>query len=147
MLIDILTYLPDNILHKLDRASMAASLETRIPLLDHRIVEYALRIPLEIKIKDGQGKWPIRQVLYKYLPKEITERPKQGFSVPIEDWLRGPLKQWASELLDKNRLIKEGFFDAEMITQIWDEHLSGKRRFQNYLWNILVFQQWLNKNH
>lgn len=147
MLIDILTYLPDNILHKLDRASMAASLETRIPLLDHRIVEYALRIPLEIKIKDGQGKWPLRQVLYKYLPKEITERPKQGFSVPIEDWLRGPLKQWASELIDKNRLIKEGFFDAEMITQIWDDHLSGKRRFQSYLWNILVFQQWLNKNH
>jgi len=146
MLLDILTYLPDDILHKLDRASMAVSLEARVPFLDHHLVEYALRIPLEMKIKKGQGKWPLKQVLYKYVPKEMMERPKQGFNIPIEHWLKGPLKDWAADLLDENRLLHEGFFDSVVITKMWNEHLSGKRQFHSYLWNVLMFQAWLKEN-
>ena len=142
MLADAQGYLPDDILVKVDRASMAVSLEARAPFLDHRLVEFAFSLPLAQKIRNGSGKWLLRQLLYRHVPRKLIDRPKMGFGVPIDAWLRGPLKAWAADLLDPARLHAEGLLHVAPIAEAWQAHQSGRRNLQHYLWNVLMFQAW-----
>ena len=143
MYADTDSYLPDDILTKVDRASMSASLETRAPFLDHRVVEFVWSLALDQRIRANRAKWLLRQLLHKYVPDTLVDRPKMGFGVPIAQWLRGPLRTWADELLDRSRLQREGYFDSQLIWERWQLHLSGKANFEFPIWNVLMFQQWL----
>ena len=145
MRLDMKKYLPDNILTKVDRASMGNGLETRLPFLDHRTIEYTMRIPLELKIHHGLGKQPLRNILDQYVPRELIERPKMGFSLPVNQWLKGPLRDWAESLLDYNRLRDEGFFKADQVRNKWNNYLSGRESSHYEIWTLLMFQGWLGR--
>jgi asparagine synthase (glutamine-hydrolysing) len=139
---DALSYLTDDILQKVDRAAMAVSLETRVPFLDRDVVEFATRVPPHMKVRDGRGKWLVRQVLYRHVPAALVDRPKTGFSVPLDDWLRGPLKSWAGDLLSPERLRRQGLFNIEPIESRLGEHLNGRHNHGYWLWNVLMAQAW-----
>lgn len=145
MLRDSMGFLPDDVLAKVDRATMAVGLESRAPFLDHRIAEFAWHLPLDMKIRQGQNKWLLRQVLYRHVPEKLVERPKMGFAVPLDDWLRGPLREWAEHLLDERSLRQAGLLYPLVVRRKWQEHLSGKRHWQHGLWSVLMLQAWLEK--
>ncbi len=146
MVLDSLTYLSDDILVKVDRAAMANSLETRVPFLNDELFEFVWSLPFHLKIKDGSSKWILKELLNKYVPKQLVDRPKQGFSVPLAQWLREPLRDWAESLLASDRLIAENYFNENIVRNIWELHLSGKKDYSLKLWSILMFQSWLEKN-
>ena len=145
MYLDSINYLPNDILVKVDRAAMASSLETRMPLLDHRLVEFAWSIPLEYKVKNNRTKWILREVLKRYLPDNLVERPKTGFGVPIAEWLRGPLRNWANDLLDEKLISSQGFFSYKPIKFKWKQHIKGNFDYSKEIWTILMFQAWLQR--
>jgi asparagine synthase (glutamine-hydrolysing) len=136
---DLVTYLPDDILCKVDRAAMAVSLETRVPMLDHEVIEFAWSLPLSIKLRDGIGKWPLRQLLYRHVPRELIERPKMGFAIPLDEWLRGPLRDWAESLLNGG---DEDALNNTMIAQLWESHCSGRGNHGSALWPVLTYRSW-----
>jgi asparagine synthase (glutamine-hydrolysing) len=145
MKLDAVTYLPDDILVKVDRAAMACGLETRVPLLDHHVFEFAWRLPLRYKIRGSVNKWLLRQVLYRHVPRELVDRPKRGFSVPLGAWLRGPLREWAQHLLDERRLRDGGLLDAQAVARKWRDHLAGRYDWSSHLWSVLMLQAWLDR--
>ncbi len=145
MALDLQQYLPDDILVKLDRAAMSVSLETRAPYLDHRLVEFALRLPLELKMRSGTTKWILRRLLSRHVPDDLFERPKRGFGIPVDEWLRGPLRSWAEELLAPSRLKDQGYVRPDAVEQAWKAHLSGRSNRQAQLWTVLMFQAWLGQ--
>jgi asparagine synthase (glutamine-hydrolysing) len=140
---DVGQYLPDDLLVKVDRAAMSTSLESRAPFLDHRVVEFAFALPDSMLVRQGQGKWILRQVLDRYVPRKLIERPKAGFAVPLASWLRGPLRTWAQDLLNPARLEAEGLLNASMVSQLWVQHQQGRFDRSAYLWNVITFQAWL----
>ena len=142
---DFSGYLPEDILVKLDRASMAVSLEARCPLLDARVVEFAFRLPNVMRLDRQGGKRILRDVRARYVPPQLTERPKQGFSVPVADWRRGPLRDWAEDCLDESRLKREGWFNASDVRRLWSQHRSGFRKHTKFIWSVLVFQRWCDE--
>lgn len=142
---DTISYLPDDILAKVDRASMGVSLEARVPLLDHRVVEFAARVPSSMKVRDGQGKWLLRQVLYRHVPRELVERPKMGFGVPIERWMRNELREWCEDLLNPGTIKRQGYLNPGMVERMWKEYLGGESNWNYYLWDVLMFQAWLGE--
>lgn len=143
---DMCDYLTDDILVKVDRAAMHHSLETRVPLLDHRVVEFAWQLPTALKFHQGVGKWPLKQVLYRHVPAELVDRPKRGFAVPMQSWLRNELREWAEEMLSEQRMRSEGFFDAKAVRAVWQEHLIGSKDRHYAIWAVLMFQQWFDQN-
>jgi asparagine synthase (glutamine-hydrolysing) len=144
MFLDAVSYLPDDILVKLDRAAMAVSLEGRVPFLDHRVVEFAARLPLSMKLRNSGGKWILRRLLDQYVPQELIDRPKKGFTLPVAEWLRGSLREWAEELLGESRLRHDGYFHPKIVRKIWEDHLSGQRDLRHHVWALLMFQAWLD---
>jgi asparagine synthase (glutamine-hydrolysing) len=143
MYLDLLTYLPDDILVKVDRATMGVSLESRAPFLDHTVVDFAWRIPMERKVAGGSSKRVLRELLHRYVPPALVDRPKMGFGIPIDQWLRGPLREWAGDLLSPELLKRAGYLDPEAVARKWEEHSSGARNWQYLLWDVLMFQAWL----
>ena len=142
MYMDLVTYLPGDILTKVDRASMAVGLEARVPFLDHRIVEFSKRLPISYKIRNGRSKWVLRRILHKYVPEELMDARKGGFGIPIDDWLKGPLKAWAEDLLNEKDMKKDAILDPESVSRMWEQHLSGKKNRHHHLWSVLMFQAW-----
>ncbi len=144
MALDALSFLPDDILVKVDRAAMACSLETRIPLLDHRIVEFAFKLPFDFKFREGVTKWPIRQILYKYVPRNLVERPKQGFAIPLDKWLRNELREWSCDMLNNNQIRKDGMLDVDVVQKYMSEHMNKLQDHSSVIWSLLMFQCWLH---
>ena len=145
MLSDSVDYLPDDILVKVDRSAMSVGLESCVPLLDHRIVEFAWQLPVKSIVRDGKGKWPLQQVLKRYVPNDLVDRPKMGFNLPVAEWIRGPLRSWAEDLLSEDRLLGEGYFDTSTVQNMLKEHMSGQRDWYVLIWRIIAFQSWLEK--